>query len=84
MLGGAVALIFFYAPTDANQALLYQDGNNFLQTWVPAIMHSKAWTGHSAIFVTWDEGGFEDSSPYGPTDTTGCCDSPIIPAGWPG
>ena len=66
-------------PTPA-QAALYQDGNNFLQTWVTAIMHSKAWTGHSAIFVTWDEGSFADDAPFGPNDTSGCCDSPILPA----
>ena len=35
---------------------------------------------HSAIFVTWDEGGYEDSAPFGPTDNSGCCDSPVLPA----
>lgn len=68
------------APGDANQQRLWQDGNDFLQTWVTAIMHSKAWTGNSAIFVTWDEGSFADEAPFGPNDTRGCCDSPILPA----
>ena len=36
--------------------------------------------GHSAIFITWDEGGYEDAAPYGPEDNSGCCDSPVLPA----
>jgi hypothetical protein len=40
----------------------------------------RAWTNHSAIFITWDEGGFEDQSPFGPTDITPGPDSPILPA----
>jgi phosphatidylinositol-3-phosphatase len=80
MHGGTPTCPFAGSPTDANQAALYQDGNDFLQTWVTAIMNSKAWTGHSAIFVTWDEGSFADDLPFGPNDTSGCCDSPILPA----
>jgi phosphatidylinositol-3-phosphatase len=79
MHGGAPTCPFPGSPTDQFQAALYQDGNTFLQTWVTAIMHSKAWTAHSATFVTWDEGSFADDSPFGPNDTSGCCDSPILP-----
>jgi phosphatidylinositol-3-phosphatase len=80
MHGGAPQCPYPNSPTDANQAALYQDGDTFLKTWVTAIMHSRAWTRHSAIFVTWDEGGYEDSAPFGPTDNSGCCDSPVLPA----
>jgi len=80
MHGGAPSCPYPDTPTDANQMALYQDGNNFLQTWVTAIMGSKAWTGNSAIFITWDEGGYGDDPPYGPLDNTGCCDSPNLPA----
>jgi phosphatidylinositol-3-phosphatase len=80
MHGGAPQCPYPNTPTDQFQATLYQDGNNFLHWAVNAIMSSPAWTGHSAIFITWDEGGFEDVSPYGPTDTSGCCDSPVLPA----
>ncbi len=80
MHGGATACPFPSSPTDPLQAALYQDGDTFLSTWVEAITHSKAWTGHSAIFITWDEGGFEDQSPFGPTDTAPGPDSPILPA----
>jgi phospholipase C len=80
MHGGATSCPFPSSPTDALQAALYQDGDNFLRTWVDAITHSKAWTGHSAIFITWDEGGFEDESPFGPTDISPGPDSPILPA----
>jgi phospholipase C len=84
---GAQTCPYADAPNDANQQRLYQDGNDFLQTWVTAIMNSKAWTGHSAIFVTWDEGSFADDAPFGPNDTSACpttspdtCDSPRLPA----
>jgi hypothetical protein len=80
MHGGAPQCPYPNTPTDQNQATLYKDGDNFLHTWVSAIMHSKAWTGHSAIFVTWDEGGYADTAPYGPLDNSGCCDSPVLPA----
>jgi len=62
----------------AYQAALYKDGNDFLQAWVTAITHSKAWTGNSSIFITWDEGSYADVSPYGPLDDRGCCDSPVL------
>jgi hypothetical protein len=80
MHGGAPQCPYANSPTDANQQALYRDGNSFLKTWVTAIMHSRAWTPHSAIFVTWDEAGYEDSAPFGPTDNSGCCDSPMLPA----
>jgi hypothetical protein len=47
---------------------------------VGLITHSKAWTGNSVIFITWDEGGFNDESPFGPLDIRGGPDSPILPA----
>ncbi len=57
----------------------FQEGNAFLQYWVTAIMNSSAWNRHSVIFITWDEGGYSNVSPYAPESTTGCCDSPILP-----
>jgi hypothetical protein len=80
MHGGAPTCPYPNSPTDANQAALYKDGDAFLRTWVGAITHSRAWTRHSAIFITWDEGGFEDQSPFGPTDIRPGPDSPILPA----
>ena len=80
MHGGAPTCPFPSSPTDPLQAALYQDGDTFLHTWVDAITHSKAWTRHSAIFITWDEGGFEDEAPFGPTDIRPGPDSPILPA----
>ena len=90
MHGGPPQCPYPNSPNDANQQALYQDGDSFLQTWVTAIMKSKAWNGHSAIFVTWDEAGYESSAPYGPEDLSACsaspsgvggtCDSPVLPA----
>lgn len=48
-------------------------GDNFLRTTVYQITHSKAWTGNSAIFITWDESGYPFS------DVSGCCDA--VPGG---
>lgn len=76
MSGGACP----YASAGSGpSAQLYQDGNSFLRRWVKAIMSSPAWNGNSTIFVTWDEGSYSNLSPYGPTDLSGCCDSPILP-----
>jgi phospholipase C len=80
MHGGAPACPYPSSPTDQNQARLYQDGDNFLRTWVTAIMSSRAWTGNSAIFITWDEGAYNNVPPFQPLDDTGCCDSPVLPA----
>jgi phosphatidylinositol-3-phosphatase len=80
MHGGAAACPFPSSPSDPNQAKLYQDGNNFLRKWVGLITHSSAWTDHSAIFITWDEGGFSDSPPFGPLSIKPGPDSPILPA----
>ncbi len=80
MHGGATNCPYANSATDPAQATLYRDGNDFLKQWVTAITTSRAWTGHSAIFITWDEGAYAYESPYGPTDLSGCCDSPILPA----
>lgn len=80
MHGGATACPYPASPTSPAQARLFKDGNDFLKKWVGLITHSSAWTGHSAIFITWDEGGYEDTSPYGPLDDRGGPDSPILPA----
>jgi hypothetical protein len=44
------------------------------------VANGRAWTGHSAIFITWDEGSYADTSPFGPLDNRGGPDSPILPA----
>ncbi|MGH2514691.1 MAG: alkaline phosphatase family protein [Ktedonobacterales bacterium] len=48
---------------------LIATGDAFLSQTVSEIMSSRAWTGNSVIFVTWDESDF----PFG--DTSGCCDA---------
>jgi hypothetical protein len=57
-------------PCDFSQVqALIAAGDAFLQSTVSAIMNSKAWTGNSIIFITWDESDF----PF--DDTSGCCDA---------
>jgi phospholipase C len=52
---------------------LISTGDAFLSRTVGAIMASTAWTGNSAIFITWDETDF----PF--VDVSGCCDA--VPGG---
>jgi hypothetical protein len=80
MHGGATACPFPSSPKSPAQAKLFKDGNAFLQKWVGLITHSSVWDSHSAIFITWDEGGYEDTSPYAPIDDRGGPDSPVLPA----
>jgi len=61
-------------PCDFSQVQsLIATGDSFLRTTVNRIMSSRAWTGNSAIFITWDESDFPFS------DTSGCCDA--VPGG---
>jgi phospholipase C len=80
MHGGAKACPYPSSPSSPAQARLFKDGNAVLKKWVGRITHSPAWTGRSAIFITWDEGAFSDVSPFGPVDLRGGPDSPILPA----
>lgn len=52
-------------------------GDAFLQSIVSAITSSRAWTGNSVIFITWDESDYTGTGtgPSGFGDTSGCCDS---------
>jgi phospholipase C len=52
---------------------LISTGDAFLSSTVGAITSSSAWTGNSAIFITWDETDF----PF--VDVSGCCDA--VPGG---
>jgi phospholipase C len=64
-------------PCDFSQVqALIASGDAFLNSTVTAIMNSKAWTGNSVIFITWDESDFTGSGPFGFGDTSGCCDAP--------
>jgi phosphatidylinositol-3-phosphatase len=63
-------------PCDFSQIQpLISTGDTFLLDTVNAIMTSKAWTGNSVIFITWDESDFTGTGPEGFGDTSGCCDA---------
>jgi len=63
-------------PCDFSQVQsLISTGDTFLLKTVNAIMTSKAWTGNSVIFITWDESDFTGTGPFGFGDTSGCCDA---------
>ncbi|HET8559708.1 MAG TPA: alkaline phosphatase family protein [Marmoricola sp.] len=82
-----------YDPTDPNEIALEQNADAFMRKTVTTIMQSKAWTPHSAIFIVADEGDYNGNYPQNGnwSDASGCCDSPVLPAGapdvspdWPG
>ena len=63
-------------PCDFSQVqALIATGDSFLHDTVRAIMHSRAWTGNSVIFIAWDESDFTGSGFNGFGDDSGCCDS---------
>jgi phosphatidylinositol-3-phosphatase len=63
-------------PCDFSQIQpLITTGDSFLLSTVNAIMSSKAWTGNSVIFITWDESDFTGTGPEGFGDTSGCCNA---------
>ncbi len=69
---------------DQKDQNLIKLGDDFVRTWVTAIMRSRSWTNHSVIFLTWDENDFApipDNLDY--INDDGCCDSPILPPGTP-
>jgi hypothetical protein len=69
--------------SDPNAIQLFQDGDNFVQTWVSTITSSKAWTGNSVIFITWDEAEYpscpEPPYPPAPAFTGAGPDAPVAP-----
>jgi hypothetical protein len=71
------------ASGDTFDEQLKAKADAWLASTVSMIMHSKAWTGNSAIFIVADEADF-DGTKLGNdqwADTSGCCDSPYLPAG---
>ena len=63
-------------PCDFSQVQsLIATGDAFLHSTVSAIMNSRAWTGNSVIFISWDESDFTGSGFQGFGDDSGCCDS---------
>ncbi len=71
------------AKDDPNDAALKQKADDFVKGAVQAIMHSKAWTGNSAIFIATDENDYTgNTSTDGWESTAWCCDSPILPDGY--
>ena len=77
---------------DANDAALKHKADMFTQGAVETIMHSKAWTKHSAIVIVTDENDFTGNTETGGWESAvGCCDSPVVEAHdarvsatWPG
>jgi hypothetical protein len=63
-------------PCDfSREQSLIATADAFLQSTVSAIMSSRAWTGNSVIFITWDEADFTGTGFQGFGDDHGCCDS---------
>ena len=69
---------------DANDAALKQKADAFVKGAVTEIMASPAWkAGLAAIFIATDENDFTNNTSTDGWETAdGCCDSPILPAGY--
>jgi hypothetical protein len=69
---------------DANDAALKQKADDFVKGAVTTIEASPAWKGGSAaIFILTDENDFTgNAATDGWESAAGCCDSPILPAGF--
>ena len=70
---------------DHNDELVKAKADAFVKQAVHTITSSRAWTGHSASFVTADESDYDgsDAADNYYLSTAGCCDSPYLPAGDP-
>jgi phosphatidylinositol-3-phosphatase len=75
---------FGSAKDDANDAALKQKADTFVRGAVTTIEASPAWKGGSAaIFILTDENDFTgNAATDGWESAAGCCDSPILPAGF--
>lgn len=58
----------------ANDFATRREGDVFVEQAIHEITTSRAWTGNSAIIITWDEDDFAASN-------QGCCDSPLLAPG---
>jgi hypothetical protein len=69
---------------DANDASLKRKADDFVKGAVETIERSRAWRGgNSAIFILTDENDFTgNAATDGWESTDGCCDSPMLPAGY--
>jgi hypothetical protein len=69
---------------DTNDAALKQKADAFVKGAVTEIMASPAWkSGLAAIFIATDENDFTNNTSTDGWETAdGCCDSPILPAGY--
>jgi hypothetical protein len=71
------------AKNDAADILLKKNADAFVKSTVNMIRHSSAWTGNSAIFIISDENDYTGTASTDGWETAaGCCDSPILPAGY--
>lgn len=74
------------APNDTNDEALKAKADTWVQDTVNLITHSKAWTGNSVIFIVADESDYNGAPDTADndfwSDTSGCCDSPVLPAGY--
>jgi phosphatidylinositol-3-phosphatase len=74
---------FSDAPGDAKDQSLKAKADAFVGQTVSMIMHSKAWTGNSVIFLVSDENDFTgNAATDGWESAAGCCDSPLLPNGY--
>jgi phosphatidylinositol-3-phosphatase len=82
-VGGGSPCPYNDVNNDAADVYLKQQADAFVHKAVHRIMDSRAWGKRSAIFVVADESDFLGTSMFGWADTSGCCDTPVLPVGSP-
>ena len=92
-VGGGSPCPYNDVNNDPADVYLKQQADAFVHRAVRRIMHSEAWGDDAAIFIVADESDFLSTSEFGWADTSGCCDTPVLPPGstlpdtdvlWPG
>jgi phosphatidylinositol-3-phosphatase len=82
-VGGGSPCPYNDVNNDPADVYLKHQADAFVRTAVRRIMHSDAWDENAAIFIVADESDFLSTSQFGWADTSGCCDTPVLPAGSP-
>ncbi|MFN2527328.1 MAG: alkaline phosphatase family protein [Candidatus Baltobacteraceae bacterium] len=63
---------------------LRRTGDQFVSDAVTMLLRSPTWTGRSVIFIMLDETDYNGDKRYGGwLNARGCCDTPVVPKGFP-
>jgi hypothetical protein len=82
-VGGGSPCPYNDVNNDPADVYLKHQADGFVRRAVGRIMRADVWNDHAAIFIVADESDFLSTSEFGWADTSGCCDTPVLPPGSP-